>query len=139
MLLSLDEFFRFHAYSMLAVCLGKWWVFDVTIANVKSTAFQAIDFLICCSALVIDRIFGSAKLFGRTFTLWFGPNDRTFFCRTQNFFSYYIQCQWQPFIFLFCLMTHMFVALSLPTKPKLEKKYWINLKLCLFVTSRLQT
>ena len=40
---------RFHAYSMLAVCLGKWWVFDVTIANVKSTAFQAIDFLICCS------------------------------------------------------------------------------------------
>ena len=42
-----------------------------------------------CS-LLIDRTFGSAELFGRTFTVRFSPNDRTFFCRTQNFFSYYI-------------------------------------------------
>ena len=43
--------------------------------------------------------------FGRTSNVRFGPNDRTFFCRTQNLFSYYIQCQWHPFIFLFCWMT----------------------------------
>ena len=36
--------------------------------------------------VVIDRTFGSAELFGRTSTVRFGPNDRTFFCRTQNFF-----------------------------------------------------
>ena len=44
--------------------------------------------------------------FGWTSTARFGPNDRT-----QNFFSYYIQ--WHPFIYLFCLMTHMYAALSL--------------------------
>ena len=44
------------------------------------------------SGVVIDRTFGSAELFGRTSTVRFGPNDRTFFCRTQNFFSR------QPFI-----------------------------------------
>jgi hypothetical protein len=38
--------------------------------------------------LVIDRTFGSAELFGRTSTVRFGPNDRTFFCRTQNFFCF---------------------------------------------------
>ena len=38
------------------------------------------------STLVIDRTFGSVELFGRTFTVRFGPNDRTFFCRTQNLF-----------------------------------------------------
>ena len=37
--------------------------------------------------VVIDRTFGSVELFGRTFTVRFGPNDRTFFCRTQNLFS----------------------------------------------------
>ena len=36
--------------------------------------------------IVIDRTFGSAELFGRTSTVRFGPNDRTFFCRTQNLF-----------------------------------------------------
>ena len=36
--------------------------------------------------VVIDRPFGSAELFGQTSTVRFGPNDRTFFCRTQNFF-----------------------------------------------------
>ena len=35
-------------------------------------------------------MFGLAELFGRTSTVWFGPNDRTFFCRIQNFFLYYI-------------------------------------------------
>ena len=29
------------------------------------------------------------QMFGRTSTVRFGPNDRTFFCRTQNFFLYY--------------------------------------------------
>ena len=36
--------------------------------------------------VVIERTFGSAELFGQTSTVRFGPNDRTFFCRTQNFF-----------------------------------------------------
>ena len=36
--------------------------------------------------VVIDRTFGLAKLFGRTSTVRFSPNDRTFFCRTQNLF-----------------------------------------------------
>ena len=52
--------------------------------------------------LVTDWTFGLTELFGRTFTVRFGPNDRTFFCRTQNFFLYYIQCQWHSFIFFFC-------------------------------------
>ena len=38
------------------------------------------------SQLVTDQKFGSAELFGRTSTVRFGQNDRTFFCRTQNFF-----------------------------------------------------
>ena len=36
--------------------------------------------------VVIERTFSSAELFGRTSTVRYGPNDRTFFCRTQNFF-----------------------------------------------------
>ena len=36
--------------------------------------------------VVTDWTFGLAELFGRTFTVRFGPNDRTFFCRTQNLF-----------------------------------------------------
>ena len=39
--------------------------------------------------LLADRKFGSAEMFDQTSTVWFGPNDRTFFCRTQNFFLYY--------------------------------------------------
>ena len=27
--------------------------------------------------------------YGRTSTVWFNPNDRTYFCRTQNFFLYH--------------------------------------------------
>jgi hypothetical protein len=50
------------------------------------------------SDVVTDRTFGSTKLFDRTSTVRFGPNDKTFFCRTQNFFLYYIQCQWHPFL-----------------------------------------
>jgi hypothetical protein len=30
-------------------------------------------------------MFGLTELFGQTSTVWFGPNDRTFFCRTQKF------------------------------------------------------
>jgi hypothetical protein len=49
--------------------------------------------------VVIDRTFGSAELFGRTSTVRFGPNDRTFFCRTQNFFSilHSMPMAWYPF------------------------------------------
>jgi hypothetical protein len=43
--------------------------------------------------------------FGRTSTVRFGPNDRTFFCRTQNFFLYYI--------------------LHFPKWPPLEFQYWV--------------
>merc|ERR1712051_648729 len=75
--------------------------------------------------LVTDQTFGSSELFSRTSTVWFGPNDRTFFCRTQNFFSYQILCRWHPFILLFCFMTHMHchwhlgkVAKRMPTEPK---------------------
>jgi hypothetical protein len=39
--------------------------------------------------VVIEQTFGLAEQFGWTSTVRFGPNDRTFFCRTQNFFSYY--------------------------------------------------
>ena len=38
------------------------------------------------SHVVTDRTFVLAELFGRTSTVRFGPSDRTFFCRTQNFF-----------------------------------------------------
>ena len=69
--------------------------------------FCALVSNVCISFVVIDRTFGSAELFGQTSTVRFGPNDRPFFCRTQNFFSQ------QPFIFLFCLTTHMYAALSL--------------------------
>ena len=40
--------------------------------------------------LVTNRTFSSAELFSQTSAVWFGPNDRTFFCRTQNFFLCYI-------------------------------------------------
>ena len=46
--------------------------------------FLKLTALIFYNALVIDRTFGSAELFGRTYTVRFGPNDRTFFCRIQN-------------------------------------------------------
>mgnify|MGYP006864175193 CR=1 FL=1 len=54
-------------------------------------------------------------------SVWFWPNfncvvppkwQNSFLQNTEFFFSYYIQCQWHPFIFQFCLMTHMCVALS---------------------------
>ena len=80
-----------------------------------------------------NRKFGSAELFGRTSAVQFGPNDRTFFCRAQNFFSFHIQCQWHPFIFLFCLVNQTYEALSLgkivKRMPELESNYHIKLKL----------
>lgn len=36
--------------------------------------------------LVTDQMLGLAELLGQTSNVWFGPNDGTFFCRTQNFF-----------------------------------------------------
>merc|ERR1719362_1269694 len=44
--------------------------------------------------------------FGRTSSVRFSPNDRTFLQNTELFSR-------QPFIFLFCLMTHMYAGLSL--------------------------
>ena len=38
--------------------------------------------------LVIDQTFGTTEHFGQTSIVQFGPNDRTFFCRPQNFFLY---------------------------------------------------
>ena len=55
--------------------------------------------------------------FGRTvlpnFYCAVRPKWQNFFLQNTELFSYYIQWQQQPFIFLFCLMTHMYVALSL--------------------------
>jgi hypothetical protein len=48
--------------------------------------YEKISSKMIAIVIVTDRTFGSAELFGRTSTVWFGPNDRTFFCRTQNFF-----------------------------------------------------
>ena len=36
--------------------------------------------------------FSLAELFVWTTTVWFSPNNKTFFCITQNFFLYYIYC-----------------------------------------------
>ena len=44
------------------------------------------DRILVILAVVTDRKFSSAELFGRTSTVRFGTNDRTFFCKTQNFF-----------------------------------------------------
>ena len=46
----------------------------------------AIFLGVIINSIVIDRTFSSVKLFGRIFTVRFGPNDRIFFCRTQNLF-----------------------------------------------------
>ena len=53
----------------------------------------------------------------------FSAEDRTFL--------YYIQCQWHPFIFLFCLMTHMYAALSLVLIGKIAKRLPTELKVLL--------
>ena len=37
--------------------------------------------------LVTDQTFCSAELIGRTSTVWFGPNDRTFFLQKTSLFS----------------------------------------------------
>ena len=80
------------------------------------------------SLVVTDQTFRLAKLFGRTSTVRFGPNDRTFFCRTQNFFfSYNIQCRWHSFILLFCLMSHMYMYVIIVCQ--IQASHLINLKL----------
>ena len=75
-------------------------------------------------ALVTDQTFGSAELFGRTSTVRFGPNDRNFFCRTQNFFScqfnangifsYFCFAKWPT-----CTWSLGKIAKRMPTEPKL--------------------
>ena len=107
--------------SLRALCLSPVFLRDDRLLTTRSTIVhhtelalhQLNKFFLATSAsytvraLVIERTFGSAELFGRTSTVRFCPNDRTFFCRTQNFFLYYIQCQWHPFILLFCLTTNI--------------------------------
>ena len=44
----------------------------------------------CSCGLVTDRTFGLAELFGRTSTVWFGPNERTFSAEHKNFFLLFI-------------------------------------------------
>ena len=104
-------------------------------------SFQGLNAGIC--TLVTEQTFGSSELFGRTSIVRFGPNDSTFFCRTPNFFLHYIQCQWPLFIFLFCLMSHMYVCAVIiglqvkqpkecqrnANRAKIGKNYHINLKL----------
>ena len=65
--------------------------------------------LVTSFIVVTDRTFGSAELLlcsSAKMTELFSAEHRTFFW-------YYIQCQWHPFIFLFCLMTHLYAVLSL--------------------------
>ena len=76
--------------------------------------------------LVIDRTFGSAELFGRTSTVRFGPNDRTFFCRTQNFF-FVLHSMSMASFHTFVLLNDIHsikviakVAKRMLTEPKLE-------------------
>jgi hypothetical protein len=59
--------------------------------------------------VVTDRTFGSAKL------LLCGSAQMTelFSAEHKTLFLYYVQCQWYLFIFLFCLMTHIYAVLSL--------------------------
>jgi hypothetical protein len=49
--------------------------------------------------VVTDKFFGSAELFSQTST-----------AQMTELFLYYIQCQWNAFIFLFCLMIHMYLS-----------------------------
>ena len=104
------------------VSLNPW---NSTWDNLKSTSYCVI---------VIDRTFGSAELFGRTSAVRFGPNDRTFFCRTQNLFfcikfnangilSYFCFAKWAT-----CTWSLDKIAKRMQMEPKLEWNYHINLK-----------
>ena len=57
-----------------------------------------------------DRTFGSAKLFGQTSTVRFGPNDRTFFCRTQNFFFFILHSMPMASFHIFALLNEPHVC-----------------------------
>ena len=70
-----------------------------------------LDVRACVRALVTDRTFGLAELFGRTSTVRFGPNDRTFFCRTQNLLFLLHSMPMASF--------HIFVLLNDPHVPGL--------------------
>ena len=59
--------------------------------------------------LVTDRTFCLAELFGRTSTVQFGPNDRNFFCRTQNFF-FVLHSMPMAFFHIFALLNDPYVC-----------------------------
>ena len=75
---------------------------------------------------MIERTFGSAELFGRTSTVRFGPNDRTFFCRTQNFFFVLHSMSMASFhTFVLLNDQHVIIVIGkiakrMSTEPKLE-------------------
>ena len=75
--------------------------------------------------VVIDRTFGSAEKFGRTSTVRFGPNDRTFFCRTQNFFVLHSMPMASFHTFVLLNDQHVIIVIGkiakrMSTEPKLE-------------------
>ena len=88
------------------------------------------------SKVVTDRTFGSAELFGQTSTVWFGPNDRTFFCRTQNFFLYYMYCIFQNgYLRYFKIDKKM----KLFCEDSFRQKYSTTFKIVLLVRSGIPT
>ena len=60
------------------------WPFCILQKPVKP---QSLCSLATCG-VVTYRTFGLVELFAWISTVWFSPNDKTFFCRTQNFFLY---------------------------------------------------
>ena len=62
----------------------------------------------------------------QTSTVWFGPNDRTFFCRTQNFFFVLHSMSMASFHTFVLLKDQHFIivigkiAKRMSTEPKLE-------------------
>ena len=100
----------------------------VSIAALSFKSLVTSLLILACSSFQIR--FGSQKLelsrrcsdrpnarFGRTVwpnfycAVW--PKWQNFFLQNTELFLYYIQCQWHPFIFFFCLMTLIYALLSL--------------------------
>ena len=130
-------------WTLRDLCFGHFGKLGLCITWVTWTLYSLgnLDFF-CHGKVVIDRTFGSAKLFGRTSSVRFGPNDRIFSAEHRTFFPYYIQCQQHPFIFLLFLMTRMQKTLSLVFR-KNRAKIGINLSyqlkiICLFIRSTVQ-
>ena len=85
---SSRDYFNHHQenhtsmYEFIA-CFHQYWIYEFCSRNFFCCFLKADN-------VVTDRTFGLAEQFGQISTVWFGPNERTFFCRTQNFFLSYI-------------------------------------------------